>query len=254
MRRVAPSPALSPFVCEIMLVDVESESIRLRLPEPGLVLGIRHQGRADLVESAATTLLPDATLTGISNIARKMRTSAGGKIALVRFHPGGAARFFAEPLHEIYGSTVALGDLVRQSEVERVRSQLVEAKTDVQRASALERFLLARLRGPADPIVDAAVRAIRDTDGAVRIDALAGRLSISVDALEKRFRRAVGASPKQLASLLRLRGAVDGYKPGMRLAALAAEAGYFDQSHFNRELRAATGQSPKVFFESGEYR
>ncbi len=108
-----------------------------------------------------------------------------------------------------------------------------------------EAFLLARLRpGPTDPLVASAVRAIGEARGQLRIRALARRLGISQDPFEKRFRRVVGASPKQLESLLRLRHAIESYRPGASLTRLAQEAGYFDQSHFSRELRAAPASLP----------
>jgi AraC-like DNA-binding protein len=165
--------------------------------------------------------------------------------------PGGAAPFVSEPLHELLGRTVALEDLLPHDEVERLRGQVSEAAGD----RALDAFLVCRLgTRPLDPVVAAAVRVIEEARGAIPIRALAKSLGISQDPLEKRFRRVVGASPKQLASLLRLRGAIDAYRPGLPLTRLAQDAGYFDQSHFIRALRAATGDSPGRFLRGGQYR
>jgi methylphosphotriester-DNA--protein-cysteine methyltransferase len=96
-------------------------------------------------------------------------------------------------------------------------------------------------------VVAAAVRAIVEARGALRIRELARRLAISQDPLEKRFRRAVGMSPKQLARLVRIRHAIAAYRPGMSLARLAIAAGFYDQAHFHRELRAVTGEAPGRF-------
>jgi len=41
---------------------------------------------------------------------------------------------------------------------------------------------------------------------------------------------------------------------GASLTQLALEAGYFDQSHFSRALRAATGQAPDQFPRAGAHR
>jgi methylphosphotriester-DNA--protein-cysteine methyltransferase len=255
MRRVAPSARLAPFVSELLVVEVGEETTRVRLPEPGLVLGVRYAGAATLLEDGAAIRLPDATLAGLATRARRMRTAAGGAVVLARFRPGGAAQFFDEPLHELLGATRALEDLLPRSEVDRVTSRVHEASSDAERAGAVESLLLARLRPrSADPVVVAAVQALEGAHGAVPIQVLARKLGISQDPLEKRFRRAVGASPKQLASLLRLRHAIDTYRPGAPLARLALDAGYFDQSHFSRELRAATGEAPGRFFRAGEYR
>jgi AraC-like DNA-binding protein len=254
MRIFAPSPQLAPFVRELMIVETADAVTRLRLPEPGLVLGIRYRGSASLLDGA-TARLPDLTLTGMTDTARRMHTAADSGVILARFRPGGAARFFAQPLHELFGTTAPLGDLLPPRAAARLQSQVVDAADDRARVAVLESFLAGQLRaGGTDPIVSAALDAITAAEGTLSIRALARRLAISQDPLEKRFRRAVGTSPKQFASLLRLRRAIDGYRPGASLTQLALDAGYFDQSHFSRALRAATGQSPGRFLRAGAHR
>jgi AraC-like DNA-binding protein len=287
---VAPSQRLAPFVRRFTVVETREEATRSLLPEHGLVLGLRFGGSASLVCGDTATRVSDASLTGIVGEARVMRTSAGGGVVLAAFRETGAARFFAEPLHELFGKTLALDQVVPRAALARVRQRVMEASDNAQRIALLEQFLIARLL-PDDPdsIVEAAVRAIRRARGSLRIAALARELGISQDPLEKRFRRAVGTSPKQLATLVRLQRVIDEVKrPGMGAVTaapagwrssdgrsidegerrrppvgrgtspvawsrLAIEAGYFDQSHFNREFRAVTGAAPQQFFKTGAY-
>jgi methylphosphotriester-DNA--protein-cysteine methyltransferase len=101
--------------------------------------------------------------------------------------------------------------------------------------------------------VGAALRAIHADPGALRVGALALDLGMSVDGLEKRFRRAVGASPKQLASIVRLRRAIGSHGRGSTLTQLAHDAGYYDQPHFIRQFVAAAGSAPKAFLDGAEY-
>jgi AraC-like DNA-binding protein len=249
VRRFTPTAALEPYVRGFTVVEAHVETTRVLVPDAAIVIGFRYGGEARLVDGATFQRVPDVAFTGMLTRARHMRTSAGGGIVLAAFNEGGASAFFAEPLHELFGCTLALDDLLPQSEIERTRSRVASARNDAERIAILEERLLARLApGPADPIVSAAVRAIRAARGSLRIGALAGALDIGQDALEKRFRRRVGASPKQLASILRLHHAVTSYRPGASLSRLALDAGYFDQAHFNRELRAVTGESPQKFF------
>jgi methylphosphotriester-DNA--protein-cysteine methyltransferase len=81
----------------------------------------------------------------------------------------------------------------------------------------------------------------------------ARHLGLSHDPLEKRFRRAVGASPKQYASIIRLRRVVQALQSGVSFTRASIDAGYFDQAHFNRHFRAVTGEAPGRFFDSGVY-
>lgn len=239
-----------------MISEAPDEVTRLRLPEPGFVLGVRYRGSASFVGEQGTVRLPETTLSGIAGSARRLRTSRGGAILLVRFHTGGASRIFDSPLDEIAGTTLALDDVLPRTDVERLRMQVGEARDEGSRIRAMESFLLARARSrrAPDPIVGKALVAIRERGPELRIGSLARELGISRDALEKRFRRVVGTTPKQLASLLRLRRAIEAYRVGTPLTRLAVDAGYFDQSHFSRELRAVAGLSPGRFFRAIEHR
>ncbi|MCE9669106.1 helix-turn-helix domain-containing protein [Myxococcus stipitatus] len=250
----APSPLLAPFVRSFEVVEASEEVTRVLVPEPSITVGFRFGGASRLVERDRELHVPDHVITGLRTQARCMRTLAGGAILLAKFHAAGAASFFAEPMHELLGRTLALEDLVPRADVDRVASRIAEAPSHVQRVAVLEDFLRSRRRPRAvGGAVLAAVKALQEEPSTVRIAALARELGLSQDALEKCFRRAVGASPKRLASILRLKQAVAAYQPGMSFSRLAHASGYYDQPHFNRELRAAVGEAPTRFFGSGTY-
>ena len=101
--------------------------------------------------------------------------------------------------------------------------------------------------------MSAALRAIGAAAGAIRVRTLAQDLGISQDALEKHFRRIVGATPKQFATIVRLRQAVEPSRQSPSLTALALDAGYYDQSHFIRDFRAITGDAPGHFFQHARF-
>jgi AraC-like DNA-binding protein len=248
-----PGARLAPFVRQFNVVEADEETTRTLLPEAGLVMGFRFGGSASIVRDGSTCRVPDVTLAGFRDTVRRMRTSARGGVILAVFREEGAAPFLPVPLHELFGATIALDAVAARSVVEETRDRIASASDHVARARIFEQFLLAHQRMDAgDPLVAAAVRAIRAAPGAVRIGTLASELGLSQDRLEKRFRRAVGASPKQLASVLRLRAAVRAHRPGLSLARLSAEAGYFDESHMSRAFRSATGDAPGRFFGSPE--
>lgn len=102
-----------------------------------------------------------------------------------------------------------------------------------------------------DPLVRAAVTAIRATEGEVAIARLAGELGCSPRTLRRRFRSATGQSPKEFARIERLlraaRALLPGTTPGW--ATLAAASGYADQSHLVHEFRDLTGLTPEAFLE-----
>jgi AraC-like DNA-binding protein len=247
---IEPSPELSRFVRTFTIVETREEACRLLLPDTGLVLGVRWSGSATDLASGDGPL-PDATMAGMRGTARRMLTSANGGIVLATFREGGATAFFDEPLHEMFGTTIGLDALIPARAVERLKARVAEATDHHARVRVLERFLVERRRADAiDAQVAASVHAIRETRGAVRIGDLAESIELSRDRLEKRFRAAVGSSPKQLATIVRVRHAVALHRPGANLGELSALAGYFDQSHFTRELRRMTGETPQRFFRN----
>lgn len=254
MTLIRPSERLAPFVRRFTIVETDEEATRALVPDGAVVAGLRFGGGACLLENGSATRLPDASLAGMRDTVRRIRTSRGGGVVLAMFREGAASAFVRVPLHELFGATLPLDALLPARDVAAAESRVGEAAGHAERIAAFEAFLLARL-DPArvDPLVTAAADAIRAADGGIRIAGLAAALGISQDRLEKRFRRAVGVSPKRLASILRMRRAVESHRRGASLARIAAEAGYFDQSHFNRAFRAVTGEAPQRFFHSDEH-
>jgi methylphosphotriester-DNA--protein-cysteine methyltransferase len=249
-----PSPLLAPFVRTFTVIEAPMDATRVLIPELGAVLGFRYRGHSEQLETGTPVRLPDMVFTGIRETVRHMRTSAGGGIVIAALRETGFAELFTQSPHELAGTTIALEELVSRSETERIASAIRTATNDEARVSLVERFLLARrLHGRADTLVSAAVRAIHVTHGSTRIAALASQLDISQDRLEKRFRHRVGLSPKRLASIVRLRHAIGLHRPGLPLAQLSADAGYFDQSHFIRECKSILGQTPQRFFDTPEH-
>ena len=74
--------------------------------------------------------------------------------------------------------------------------------------------------------------------------ALAAAVSLGERQLRRRFAAAVGYGPKTFARVARFRAALGLVRAGAPLAAAAAQAGYADQAHMTREMRALAGRSP----------
>jgi AraC-like DNA-binding protein len=80
--------------------------------------------------------------------------------------------------------------------------------------------------------------------GAMPVGALADEVGWSSRHLTTRFRAEVGLNPKEAARVTRFDRARRRLVPGVRLADVAAGAGYFDQAHLAREFHALAGCSP----------
>lgn len=165
----------------------------------------------------------------------------------VRFRPGRAAAFLRIPLAEITDARVPLGDLWKDW------SDGLLERRDVVFAS-LEAELLRRLDPDRDRRVDAAIAHIVETGGAVRIDELASETGISRQHLARQFLQHVGLSPKTFARVMRFRRLLATLGEDVAWAGLAAEHGYYDQSHLIAEFRELAGTTPRAFHFSNRRR
>jgi transcriptional regulator GlxA family with amidase domain len=236
------------------VIETTEEMTRTVLPETGLVVGLRYAGRATSRDGEVPRSSPHSAIVGLRTIARRMHTSAGGGMIVARLRPAHAGRFFGQSVHELFGETLSLDQAASPRDVARASSRLLGAQDDAERVAIFEELLLALSRPwQVDPLVLRALDAIDKTSGSVRISALARVVALSQDALEKRFRRSVGATPKQYASIVRLRRAVQAHATGMSLTQVSADARYCDQSHFTRHFRQVTGEAPRDFLASTPY-
>lgn len=123
-----------------------------------------------------------------------------------------------------------------------------------QMMSLLDRFLLARLP-PHDPQVDAVcaiaegIMADRDI---IKVDDVVSRWSINKRTLQRLFNQYVGVSPKWVIKRYRLHEAVERVAAGevVNWSQLAADLGYFDQTHFIKDFKALIGKSPAEYARS----
>ncbi|MEM9195608.1 MAG: helix-turn-helix transcriptional regulator [Myxococcota bacterium] len=115
---------------------------------------------------------------------------------------------------------------------------------------AFERFgqVLRSARQPMTPEIELAIGAAeRLRDPSIHsVERLAEDSGCTVRALQRLFRKHVGAPPKALLRRVRLQEAAARIDRGEaeNLARLAAELGYTDQAHFTRDFRTAVGRSP----------
>jgi AraC-like DNA-binding protein len=243
---VAPRRALQPFVQRLIIAEFPSAYHDKHLPDTRPVAAFTFRGRVRL----DTTWAPPAAFTGPRETLCAHEHTGEHGVVLVTFTPVGAAAVLGPSLEEFVETTTDLtGLLGTPSELERVRDQLATARTDGARVRIVEDYLVARVRASSpDPLVAAAVDWLQRVAPPRRMTDLVRHVGLSQSALERRFRRVVGITPKRFASLVRLQRAVELRTAGNSLTAVAQEAGYFDQSHFIHEFRRAIGSPPEAFF------
>ncbi|GAA2426009.1 helix-turn-helix domain-containing protein [Streptomyces glaucus] len=164
-------------------------------------------------------------------------TAEPGPWAGVRFPPGTAPVLLGVPAHELRDRRVDLADLWPAARVRRLAARVAAAPDP---ASGLEELALRRAAetGPPDPLLRRIVAAL---DAGRTVAATAAELGLGARQLHRRSLAAFGYGPKTLARVLRLRRALALARAGVPLAWTAARAGYADQAHLARDVRALTG-------------
>ncbi len=244
-----PSEILKPFIQCYIISESAEESAYKVLPETGVVIGFQFRGRLSYLEQGNEIKLAPAGITGIRDTWRVFKSSQNVGSVLVKFREGAAASFFEEPIHELFGESMALNSLIKPFDLALLEEQLYEAATHKKKINVIEKFLLYHKRDvPTDALVRKAIENIYTRNGHIKIKELTADLNISQSPLEKRFRKVVGTSPKTFASIVRLKHTISVYNPSTSLSELGYNAGFFDQAHFIKAFVKFSGETPQSYF------
>ncbi|MDJ0755270.1 MAG: helix-turn-helix domain-containing protein [Ardenticatenaceae bacterium] len=173
----------------------------------------------------------------------------------VRFRPGGAAPFFAEPLQEFRNCVLEM-DAIWGRSIGEIRERLLAISTTAGRFKLLEKIFLDRLlfgREPEGFVTYAIDCLIRDR-GFSRIHLLSEEIGVSQKHLIQKFKEEIGVTPKQFARVLKLQTVLQQIDPRQLISwgEIASAALYYDQAHFNRDFRRFTGLTPADYIHYRE--
>ncbi|WP_328806429.1 helix-turn-helix domain-containing protein [Streptacidiphilus fuscans] len=202
-------------------------------------------------ESAAPTpvrVLPDGCMdllwmdgellvAGPDTAAQIVSGAAGQHYTGLRFAPGRAAAVLGVAAWELRDQRVPLAAL-RSDRLVREWSERVADAADRGVVLELLAAQLAETRDLADPVPSGVLRGLRR---GLDVPGLARGLALSERQLRRRCLDVFGYGPKTLDRVLRLGRALGPARDGLPFAQVATVAGYADQAHLAREVRALTG-------------
>jgi AraC-like DNA-binding protein len=200
----------------------------------------------------ATRLLPPLSVIGPFTRPQLLRVGPHVR-AVGAILPSILARdLFDVPAPDLVDQIVPLEDLWPRPDVARLHDSLAERALPHALAT-LRDDLLGRLDPAAHvhTVERSAVRFLTARRGRTPIDEVATRHGISRQRLARRFHEATGLSPKVFARTVRFQGLVHALLSSdvSRWAAVASEAGFYDQAHMINEFRSFAGAPPTIFFQ-----
>ena len=168
----------------------------------------------------------EVQLVGVYDHVALPALPRGTVIRGIRLRPEAVAAAFRLDASELHNLTVAGEDVIGARATRRLRD---------------------------DQAVDAWIRSIepdRRTAAAIEllqsepIERVAARLGVSTRQLHRSIMANVGLTPKTLQRVMRLQRFLGYAERRPDLASASADAGYADQSHLTREVRALSGLTP----------
>jgi AraC-like DNA-binding protein len=172
----------------------------------------------------------------------------GQRLLGIAVRPGAARALLGMPAQPLCGQVLALSALLGDR-VRRLHARLLDADSDARCFAIVEAWLRSRHAvAPPSPVVEA-LRRIQETDGQLEMAGLARELGMSRQRLNLLFNDHVGLPGKTLARLQRFHGALGLLRGSEQVpwVALAAQCGYYDQSHLTRDFRDFSGYAPGEF-------
>jgi AraC-like DNA-binding protein len=214
----------------------------LESSQPVAAHPVRPDGCEDLIWS------PEAGVRIVGTMTREQRFdfSPGAHTCGIRFRPGMAGPFLGLPAAAITDRNLALEEVWGNA-----GRRVDAAAADAASLPGALKILTAVLRTPStlNP-VQLAIEAMTAAHGDIDLDWVAGQAGLSPRQFRRRCVEESGLTPKHLCRVLRFRRACTLARPPVDWAAIAADAGYFDQSHLIRDFHEFTGATPMSVFSN----
>jgi len=190
----------------------------------------------------------DLVVAGPDTAPHPHRRSPGRAACGLRFAPGRLPALLGVPAAALRDRRVPLADL-HPAAARSAAGRLADAADDPRTAlGVLLDVARALPTAPLDPAVPALAARLGSPGAAgASVAALAAEIGWTTRTLHRHSLAAFGYGPAVLRRVLRFRRATALLAAGVAPAEVAARAGYADQPHLSREVRALGGASPRRF-------
>ena len=209
-----------------------------------------YQGRFDELTNGKSENSSLTAVQGPSLQIRRFKTDHPFGIFGVYLYPYSIPLLFDMPSTELYNQMPDLVSLMG-AKGKILEEKIMLASDNNARVKIMTGFLEERLqkRQQNQHPVFSAIQYVIQSQGQIRIEALASQHFISHRQFERKFKEYSGLSPKLFSRIVRFHNACQHFGQSTRsLTELAYECGYYDQSHFIHDFKEFSGFHPKQYF------
>lgn len=170
------------------------------------------------------------------------------KSFVIVFKPNGIQKLFRLSNNEIQKHAINGSDLFK-TDADIILEKLFDASNTMEMKIRIERYLSTFISDcTTDSLMNTIADCIKVHNGIYGVQKIAERFHITPRTFQRRFKDEFGLSPKNYMQLIRINYAVSRLSSGKydSLKDLAYYSGYYDQSHFIRDIKRICGTLPGI--------
>jgi AraC-like DNA-binding protein len=257
-RIYQPTQALSDYVKCYWILEYDSIAGQVEniVPDgsPELIFHFGSRYRSNI--NGKESLQPLNLVVGQLTSSIKLQTTGATGIFAVRFHPWGLYPFAKTSMLAFTNNYACVDDVLSTVKNGNISERIMNA-SHADKVSIVDEYLIGIL-GKQLPKIQRQLDCIvpiwqymYKQGTSMEVHDMARHSNMGVRQYNRLCNEVIGLSPKQLSRILRFNGFMEAYKAAndQSLTQVLYNSGYYDQSHFIRDFKDITGETPSVFFK-----
>lgn len=246
-----PSDLFKPFIQYYKYIETELTGIYRIVPIPYVELYFNFTGVSLFSPGYYDLDFPGIHLAGLHHydqnaFSNMSGTGRRGGFCVV-FRPRGFFGLFRIRSSD-FSKYCITGDSVFRRDISYLWEKLNSCSNIKSMKEMFENFFSGAAIGhqAGNDLLDHVVGRMEKTGGMIRVSQLCDIYNITPRSLERHFMEEIGIPAKELLQVFRINRAIRmlAEEPEANLAGLSYLSGYFDQSHFIKDIKKMTGISP----------
>ena len=226
----------------IQIENKAEEPVRtVILPDNSIVLAFQSGAPVYELISGKPTVLPRVHICGQLTQKKEYLREPGSKSTLIKFQPWQVG-LLINGLHEFTDQNIELNSLANSKLEERLLNDEILADN----IGSLLSDIVNNYKNIDKSILNALL-IIKKTKGQIKVEELAYQVCNSKRNFERKFREAIGLTPKKYITNARFRHSVSLLLSDEDLTGISYDCGYYDQSHFIHDFKSITGVAPESY-------
>lgn len=247
MKVILPREELRPYVRYFWLLESDKPFSTLTYPIGCPQVIFHRKSPLYIPELGRSQSL--FTISGQVNFPSHVKSDGVLDMIVAVFFPHTIGMFVGASPSAFYNLEISGYDIGDPGLNETAR-RIFESVNGYEALAVLEQWLITKINPTLNirRVGESIARIMRDTS--ISVNRLADCACLTRKQYDRIFREQVGMNPKEYCCIVRFQKALWHLHEGSRnYAAIAADCGYADQSHFIREFRRLSGFTPRHLVE-----